>query len=295
MTRPRFKVLVALLAATALVLTACGDDGDKKVGTLTALGEQLPDAIQKSGVIRVGSDIEYPPIDFYKEGTKEIQGLDWDLGKALGKALGVKFTFTNDTDFAGMIGSLNSGRYDIIMSAMNDTAERRGNGVDFIDYFLAGSSILVKKGNPDKITTIADLCGKTVAVQKGTVQETDILAPQVAQCTKDRKPLNVLTFEKDADAVQQVLTGRAVANLEDFPVAAYNAQISGDGADFEVAGEQIGSGPYGIAVPTSQPAFRDALQAALKKIIASGEYDAILAKWNLTAGALKTAALNGGA
>ena len=35
-------------------------------------------------------------------------------------------------------------------------------------------------------------------------------------------------------------------------------------------------------------------QAALKAIIADGTYDSILAKWHVTAGALKTAALNGG-
>lgn len=279
-----------------MVLTACGSDDkeDSSAPALTALGKMLPESIQKSGVIRVGSDIEYPPIEFYKEGTKEIQGVDWDIAQAMGEELGVTFRFTNDTDFAGMIGSLNSGRYDIVMSAMNDTAERRGNGVDFIDYFLAGSSILVKKGNPAKISSVEDLCGQTVAVQKGTVQETDILAPQVTKSASAGKPLNVLSFEKDADAVQQVLTGRAVANLQDFPVAAYTALTSGDGADFEVAGEQIGSGPYGIAVPTTQPALRDAIKAALEAIIDSGAYDRILTTWNVEAGALKTAALNGG-
>lgn len=293
----RVKVFFVVVALVASLGAACGSD-EKKAPTavkLTALGKTLPDAIQKSGVIRVGSDIEYPPIEFYEEGTKTIHGVDWDLAQAMGKALGVTFKFTNDTDFKGLIGSLNSGRYDIIMSAMNDTAERRGNGVDFIDYFLAGSSMLVKKGNPKKIESVDNLCGTTVAVQKGTVQETDILTPQVTKCAGTGKPLEVLTFEKDADAVQQVLNGRAVANLEDFPVAAYNALTSNGGKDFEVAGEQIGSGPYGFAVPTTKPALRDAVQAALKAIIASGRYDEILAKWNVTAGALKTAALNGGA
>ncbi len=292
------KTLVVVVALLASLGAACGSDsdGDKKAAVeLTALGKTLPDSIQKSGVIRVGSDIEYPPIEFYEEGTKTIHGVDWDIAQAMGKELGVTFKFTNDTDFKGLIGSLNSGRYDIIMSAMNDTSERRGNGVDFIDYFLAGSSMLVKKGNPKKIESVDSLCGTTVAVQKGTVQETDILGPQVTKCAASGKPLEVLTFEKDADAVQQVLNGRAVANLEDFPVAAYNALTSNNGKDFEVAGEQIGSGPYGIAVPSTQPALRDALQNALKAIIASGRYDEILAKWNVTAGALKTAALNGGA
>lgn len=295
MTRLRIKVLVAVLGVASLVTTACGSDSGKAKGpSLTALGKKLPASIQKSGVIRVGSDIEYPPIEFFKEGTKTVQGVDYDLAQAMGKVLGVKFSFINDTDFAGIIGAMNSGRFDIIMSAMNVTAERRASGVDFIDYFLAGSSMIVKKGNPSQINTLDDLCGKTVAVQKGTIQETDIVTPQVAKCSAAGKPLTVLALEKDADALQQVSIDRAVANLEDFPVAAYNALTSGGGKDFEVVGSQIGAGPYGIAVPATQPALRDALRAALQAVIASGQYDHIMEKWNVAAGALKTADLNGG-
>ncbi|MEY2468817.1 MAG: polar amino acid transport system substrate-binding protein [Actinomycetota bacterium] len=294
MTRPRLKVLIIAMLIGAMTLTACGDDDNSPGTKLTALGEKLPNSIKQSGVIRVGSDIEYPPIEFFKEGTKEVQGVDWDLAQAMGKELGVTFKFTNDTDFAGIIGAMNSGRFDIIMSAMNDTAERRGQGVDFIDYFLAGTSMIVKKGNPSKIETVDDLCGETVSVQKGTFQETDILTPQVAKCQTAGKPLNLLSFEKDADALQQVKTGRSVANLEDFPVAAYNALISGGGNDFEVVGDQLEVGRYGIAVPASNTALREALRAALRAIIKSGEYDHIMEKWNVAKGALKTAELNGG-
>ena len=246
-------------------------------------------------VLRVGSDIEYAPIEFYKENGQEPQGLDIDLGNALGAKLGMTVTFVNDTDFAGIIGALQAGRFDIVMSAMNDTAERRGKGVDFIDYFQAGSAILVQKGNPRQIKGLDDLCGATVAVQKGTTQDTDILAAQETKCATARKILTVLRFEKDIDALQQVKNGRAVADLEDFPVAAYNAATSGAGADFEVVPNQVGAvGVYGIAVPTQNAALRNKLQEALRGIIADGTYDRILARWNISAGALNTAAVNGG-
>jgi polar amino acid transport system substrate-binding protein len=248
-----------------------------------------------SKVLRVGSDIEYAPIEFYKENSKQAQGLDYDLAQALGKKLGASVTFIDDTDFAGIIGALKAGRFDVVMSSMNDTAERRGKGVDFIDYFRAGSSILVQKGNPKGIKTPDDLCGATVSVQKGTTQDTDILTPQEAKCRSAGKALSVLRFEKDTDALQQVKNGRAVADLEDFPVAAYNAATSGGGADFEVVGGQVGAvGSYGIAVPSNNRALRDSLQAALTAIIKDGTYDKILARWNVSAGALKTATVNGG-
>jgi polar amino acid transport system substrate-binding protein len=294
----RWRRVATLIVAVAVVGGACGTSSRKTAaGTkLTTLGKKLPKAIQDSGVIRVGSDIEYAPIEFFKENTEIPQGLDIDLANAMGTKLGLKFQFIDDTDFAGIILALRSGRFDIVMSAMNDTAERRGKGVDFIDYFRAGTSILGKKGNPQGVTSLDDLCGKTVAVQKGTTQETDILVPQQSKCTAAGKPkINILSFEKDTDALQQVKTGRAVADLEDFPVAAYNETISGNGNDFQVVGTPgFKVGQYGIAVPTAMTSLRDALRSALQAVIADGTYDSILQKWNVTGGVLKTAALNGG-
>jgi len=289
-------VLIGLLLASA-----CGKDSKPKAaatstttGAGAALFSKLPADIQSRKELRVGSDIEYAPIEFYKEGTQQTQGLDYDLAQAMGAKLGVTVTFIDDTDFAGIIGALQAGRFDIVMSSMNDTAERRGKGVDFLDYFSAGSSILVQKGNPKAVKGLDDLCGSTVSVQKGTTQDTDILTPQVAKC-KTTKALNVLRFEKDTDALQQVKIGRAVADLEDFPVAAYNASTSGAGKDFDVVAGQVGAlGSYGVAVPSKNTALRDSLQAALQAIIADGTYDHILAGWNVSAGALKTAAVNGG-
>jgi polar amino acid transport system substrate-binding protein len=132
-------------------------------------------------------------------------------------------------------------------------------------------------------------------VQKGTTQDTDILTPAEPKCRTAGKAMTVLRFEKDSDALQQVKIGRAAADLEDFPVAAYNAKTSGGGADFDVIPGQVGSvGLYGIAVPTSATPLRDVIQAALKAIIQDGTYDRILNQWGVTAGAVTTAAVNGG-
>jgi polar amino acid transport system substrate-binding protein len=270
------------IAVALLLAPACGSRGGKHGGQ----------AAPK--VLRVGSDIEYAPIEFYQENGQEPQGLDVDLANALGAKLGMTVTFVNDTDFAGIIGALRAGRFDVVMSAMNDTAERRGEGVDFVDYFRAGSSILVQKGNPRSVKGLDDLCGATVAVQKGTTQDTDILTAQESKCRTAGRPVTVLRFEKDIDALQQVKNGRAVADLEDFPVAAYNAATSGGGNDFDVVPTQVGDvGVYGIAVPADNAALRDRLRDALRAAIDDGTYDRILARWNISAGALKTAAVNG--
>jgi polar amino acid transport system substrate-binding protein len=296
------KLCTAILAvALAASIAACGKSkndnptvGGGTATTASGARAKLPDAIIKAGEIKVGSDIEYPPVEFFKEGTQEPQGLDVDIANALGKKLGVKVTFVNDTDFAGIISALKAGRFDIIMSAMNDTAERRGKGVDLIDYFTAGTSILVTKGNPRKISSLDDLCGKAVAVQKGTTQETATLPAQKKKCTDAKKgDITVLSFEKDTDALQQVKIGRAAAIVEDSPVALYNAKTAGGGADFETTGAPTDVAMYGIAVPKENTQLRDALRAALKAIIADGTYERVLDTWGVGSGALKTASLNG--
>jgi polar amino acid transport system substrate-binding protein len=276
----------------AMVLAACGGGDDEGGGTaaaggLTELGKQLPAAIQQSREIKVGSDIAYAPVEFYENGN-EVKGIDPDLAAALGKELGVKFTFVNTT-FDGIIPALLSKRFDVIMSAMSVTEEREKQ-ISFLSYFNAGTSILVKKGNPEAIQGLDDLCGKTVALQKGTTQE-EVAKAQQAKCG-DQK-LTLRTFDRDTEALLQVKSGAAVADMNDFPVAAYNAQTSGGGNDFEVVGEQIDAGPYGIGMRKEDTELRNALQAALKKLVENGEYDKVLAKWNVDKGANKTAEVSG--
>ncbi len=197
-----------------------------------------------------------------------------------------------NTTFDGIIPSLNARRFDVIMSALSDTEERR-QAIDLIDYFNAGTSILVAKGNPANIRSIDDLCGKTVGLQNGTTQE-ELANAQKAKCQANGSDLEVLTFDKDTDALLALKAGRSVADMNDFPVAAYNARVSGGGADFEVVGKQLDPAPYGIGVRKSDVALRDSLREALVAIIADGTYDEVLAKWDVTKGALKTAAINGG-
>jgi polar amino acid transport system substrate-binding protein len=295
-TSGRWKPLAAV-ALAAIVATACGGGGNKKTaantGTQTgAFFSKLPADIQASKEIKVGSDVAYAPVEFFKEGTQQVEGVDYDIGQALGAKLGVRVTFTAAT-FDGLITALQAKRFDMLMSAMTDNKTRQGQ-VDFVDYFTAGTGILLPKGNPKHINSLDDLCAKTVTLQRGTTQA-DIADAQAQKCQTDGKPkMTVLKFDKDTDALQQVKIGRGDADMNDFPVAVYNAKTSGGGNDFEVAGQQFQSAPYGIAFRKDSAQLRDAVQAALKAIITDGTYDKILNNWSVSAGALKTADINGG-
>jgi polar amino acid transport system substrate-binding protein len=300
--RTTLSLLPAALVAT-LALTACGgssggddptvasSDGASTAPSSSSLNAALPQAVRDAGVLKVGSDIAYAPVEFFDKDGQTAIGIDPDIAKALEEQLGVKLTFQNGT-FDGLITSLRSKRIDVIMSAMSDTPERQ-KSIDFVDYFTAGTSILVKKGNPEKITGLDDFCGKTIALQRGTTQD-DVATAQQAKCKAAGKELKVLKFDRDTEALLQVKQGRAVADMNDFPVAAYNAKTSGGGNDFEVVGEQIEAGPYGIGVRKEDTAIRDALQKALQAIIDNGEYKRVLDKWNVAQGGVTTATVNGG-
>ncbi|MCX4819317.1 ABC transporter substrate-binding protein [Streptomyces sp. NBC_01142] len=308
--RSRIAAVGAIAVAGALMLTACGDQTSSGSGTKETDGgtsssaplfKKLPKKYQDAGVIKVGTDAAYAPME-YEEGGK-IVGIDPDIAAALGKELGVEFTFTSGT-FDGLISSLNTGRQDLVMSAMSDTKARQeglddkgkktGKGVDFVDYFNSGVSLLVKKGNPNKIDSLDDLCGKKVAVQRGTTYE-DTFKTQAAKCEKDGKgKLTIEAFDTDAEAQTRVKSGGAVADLNDYPVAAHIAKTAGGGNDFEVVGDQTGAGPFGIAVDKDNAQLRDALKDALNAIIKNGEYEKVLEKWDVKDSAVTEATINAG-
>ncbi|MFI8102034.1 ABC transporter substrate-binding protein [Streptomyces sp. NPDC086023] len=304
--RSRIAAVGAIAVAGSLLLTACGDQTDSGSGSTkespnsssAPLFAKLPKKIQDAGVIKVGTDAAYAPMEFVENG--KIVGVDPDLGQALAKQLGVKFEFVSGT-FDGLITSIYTGRQDLIMSSMTDNKKRQeglddsgkkiGKGIDFVDYFSSGVSLLVKKGNPQNIKSLDDLCGKTVAVQRGTIYE-DTFKAQAAKCGD--KKLTIQAFDTDAEAQTRVKAGGAVADLNDYPVAAYIAKTSGGGKDFEVAGSQSDVGLFGIGVSKDNPELREAVKEALDAIIKDGSYAKVLEKWDVKDSAVQSATINAG-
>lgn len=280
-----FAASAAMLVAMGLV--ACGDDDDDDDGgDLTAanvdcknLGVSAPARIKTAGKLLVASDLSYAPMEFVKEGTNDPIGADVDIANCIAAAWGVKAEVQN-TPFDAIIAALQSSKADIILSSMTASDERKKE-IDFVEYFTAGSGILVKDGNPAKIKTVADLCGKKVAIQVGTVQIEEA-EEQNAKCGD--KKIQVQTFEQNTDTITAVSTGRADAALMDFPVAGYGAaKVKGT----EVVGEQYNTGNYGIAVRKNDAEVKAGLEAAVKAMREKGKYDEILKYWGLEAGALK--------
>ncbi|QES43789.1 atrA protein [Streptomyces venezuelae] len=302
--KSRIAAVGTIAVVGSLLLSGCGDQTNDKGSDSVSnapLADKLPKDIRDAGVIKVGSDIAYPPVEF-KDKSGDTVGIDPDLGEALGKQLGVRFEFENGT-FDTLLGGLRSKRYQVAMSAMTDTKNRQegvdeetgkkvGDGVDFIDYFTAGVSIYTKKGDDQGIKTWADLCGKKIVVQRGTVSH-DLAKAESKKC-KGGKKIAIEQFDNDQQAQTRLRSGGADAGSSDFPVAAYAVKTSGGGKDFELVGEQVEAAPYGIAVSKKNPELRDAIQAALDAIIKNGDYEKIIKKWGVEDGAVEKAVINGG-
>lgn len=276
--------------AAAGTTAAGGASSAAKLTKDDAIAAMLPDAIKSSGTVRVASGVSFPPMEFFDTDNKTVLGFDADLGAALGQVLGVKFDFQN-TNFDGIIGGLNAGRYDLSLTSMIDKKKRQGT-VDFIDYLNSGVTFMVAKGNPKALKDKMDLCGKTVAVEKSSTGDLSV-DDITAACTKAGKAaVTKLPFPDQTSAVQALQSGRADAVVALDLTLAYNVKTAPDA--FEVDAKPFGTLPVGIPVPKNDPKLRDAVQAALKAVISSGTYDALLVKWNLQDQGLKDAPINTG-
>jgi polar amino acid transport system substrate-binding protein len=288
--------IVALLGVAALALAACGgktSDNTKKSASVqvskdTSLNGQLPDAVRKKGQLVVGTDPSYAPIEFAASGGG-FQGLDIDLGNAIASKLGIKFTF-KQAQFDGILAGINSGRFDLAMSAFTDTKAREAQNT-FVTYFQAGTSIGVKKGNPNHIKSQTDLCGLKVGAEKGTTQA-DALTKTTAggaitlkgTCLKDKKRSPVPVLLPDQNAVNAaVVAGRADAFISDSPVVDYQVKI--ENGQIEQGGTTTDVAPYGIALPKNSP-IAPVIQKAVQALIADGTYMKILNTWGIQNGAI---------
>ncbi|HET6507231.1 MAG TPA: ABC transporter substrate-binding protein [Baekduia sp.] len=295
----RFAAIFATSAVAAFGLSACGSSNDNSSSTSSGSAAStqastgsstiaVPEAIKSKGTLVVASDASYAPNEFIASDGKTVEGADADLAKAIGKELGLKVEVKN-VGFDSIIPGLAAKKYDLGMSSFTDTKEREQT-VDFVTYFNAGTSFYTKAQGGTEVTGLDDLCGKTVAVEKGTTQADDSTA-QSKKCKAAGKPeVKVSTFPDQNGANLAIQSGRAQIGMADSPVAAY--QVKKSNGQFKLVGTPYGEAPYGIAIPKGS-GLDEPVLAAVKQMIADGTYKQILTKWGIEAGAISNPVING--
>jgi polar amino acid transport system substrate-binding protein len=293
--RPLRVAAGLVLSVVATLPAACGGSVTPAASTNAHQGhldqtlhDLLPPSVRARGVLRVGTDASYAPMESFGPDGRTIIGIEPDLGVEIGRVLGVRLQFVQTT-FEKLRADVAGGSLDLAMSAMTDTPDR-AKTVDFVDYFSAGTSILVQRGNPVGVTDLTDLCGKAAAVESGTTQ-VDLLARTQKNCGV--RPIIVKSYPTNSDALVQLRTGRVAAVLNDFPPAAFLVNDPRTRSNYQLASTvQYEPGLYGIVVAKSQPGLREAVQGACEALLRSGVYNDVLARWGVSDGAVPRISIN---
>lgn len=257
--------VVALVAGVAIV-----------AGATAASTAQItpPSTIAAAGKVVFCMDISFPPFGFFSASNKAV-GVEVDLVTAIDNLMGVKTTFRN-TQFDGIIPALQSGQCDAIISGLFDKASRR-KVVDFVDYAYVGNNIVVQKGNPHHVNSLAGLSGLKAGVQSGTTLRLDLLAENKKLSAAGKTPITVVSLPTDSDAFQQLIAGNVDAYFTSGSAAAYYAKKAS--GKVEIVGPTLSALPFGIATRKNEKQLHQDFARGLSTLRKNGQYAAIFKKW----------------
>lgn len=296
MTRS-LKTLAAVAAVSALALAGCSTSADnadtstnedviatdlsslQKVDEVAAL---VPEEVAKDGKLTVGDNIYYAPAEFYAADGTTAQGYDIDLAKALAIVMGLEAD-VQQSEFDSILPGIPT-KYEMGIANFTATTERQEN-YDMIQYFAVGSSWATEKGNPKKFSA-DDICGATIGVQTGTVQDEAIL--ELAEACGDNAP-SVERMDEQSQVTTKLAGGQLDAMYCDSSVADYAVAQTGDA--LEIVSSDEGTDPI-AAVTEKDSEMTKAVQAALQYLMDEGVLADIFKTWGITENVSTEAVLN---
>lgn len=211
---------------------------------------------------------DYPPYESMDTDTNEIVGFDVDIAKYITKELGYELE-VKDMDFNSLITAMNAGKGDFIMAGMTPDEDRKKNA-DFSDIYFTAKHLVVSKKDSG-INTLADLEGKTVGVQTGSIQEDE--AEKIAETVK----ITIETRNKVPELVQEILAGRFDAVIIEDTVAVGHFKNNPDLTGFEIEEE---NGEAGSAIAFEKDSkLTEEFNRVLNEMKENGELDKLVVKW----------------
>jgi polar amino acid transport system substrate-binding protein len=261
-------VLIAALAFAVVGLAGCTTPAEPPANTTVEEKPPVDLKLVTAGQLTAGSDTSFPPFESMNGDVAE--GFDVDLLTAMAKEMGITKTVFKTEIFDTLIPTLKAGgKFDVIASGMTIKPERALE-IDFSDpYFDSNQSIAMKTGGT--YTAPADMKGKKIGVQSGTTGE--------SWATENLKPAGatLVPFKDAVQAFSALQAGNVDAVVNDLPVTAEMVKDTTKGLAMIA---QIPTGEqYGFAISKDNPELKAAINAALAKVKASGEYGAIYKKW----------------
>jgi len=277
---------VAALSLAVLVAPAASAEGLTDLTKQTQLTPSfkvddkaralLPEDVRTSGKMPVAMAVGIAPINFPGNTSAEVRGLTPDLVSALEQILGVTFETNVFPSTAAQLLALDSGQVKLTVSTNGDTPERQKK-YDFVDYIVSRNSIVVAKGNPAGIAAAKDLCGKAYGEVKGAFS---VLPAIAAVCEREKLPAPNLSSFDDAPSMMLALMSR---RIDAYAGSTFNTIFQqSQGAQVEdVPLPEAGTLLLGMTVAKQNGGITQAVDAALKVMVADGYYKKALEHWGL--------------
>ena len=242
-----------------------------------------PANIKSKGQILFCTELAYPPWEMINPTTNEPEGFDIDIAAAVAKGMGVSAEH-KDISFDGLIPALQAGQCDAIISGLANREKRR-EVVDFVDYAIAGNSLLTKADSSASFETLEDLSGLKVSVAVGSYLEEELSSANEAIASSGKEKMTIVALAKGTDAFQQLIAGLADVYLGSTDQAGYfNKQKPGL---VRLASPQLLTLTVGMATLHKDKDLHNAIKDSFNAMISSGEYQEILDKWGFEAMTIK--------
>ena len=261
--KSRVKLLAVAASIALLALSACGSDSlsgepagverpvESSVSQDADLSAKLPEKIKSAGVIKIGTDASYAPERVPRRRRQDRPGHATSTCSTRSPRSSASRPSGSRPTSRSIITGVNGKKYDIGISSFTINDERKKQ-VTMVSYFSAGTQWATAAGNPKGVDP-ENACGKTIAVQTGTVQDTDDLPGPAEEVRRQQDQHPAATSGQD-QATSAVVTGKADAMLADSPVVAYAVKQSG--GKLEPLGDVYEAAPYGYVLPKDRDRVR---------------------------------------
>lgn len=251
----------------ALLLLAAGLPAARRGAAM----DLLP-IIKSRGEVVIATDATYPPFEYKEQAA--LRGFDIELGTEIAREIGKQLGASVQArwlpmEWAGVLGSLETGKCDLVLSGVTITDERKRSNAFSRPYFLSGQTIARRKGDL-RIRRLADLTQKTVSVQGGTTG-------QYALEKLGLPARRILKFDQLQDGLLDVRNGRSDAAVADEP--ALKTILRKGYPELELTGGVFVRENLGVVVRKDADDLLSAVNAALDVIMADGRYARIFLRW----------------
>lgn len=266
--------VLSLAVAASIALVSAPVLADAPKCEPEKVAQKYPELAGKT--LLMGADGQTPPYAFLDPKTNTLVGSDIELAKKVFDCIGVKYEI-RPAAWSGLFPAVIAGQMDLMYYLYYNP--KRAQQGDFIVYMKAGTGALTQKGNPKSIKSQDDVCGKSVAVGLGSVEEAQMKELGGKCVAAGKETVTVMPYSDHAAGFRLIANNRADIMLTDL--ALVDRTVVDNPTVYERAYGIIGSFQIGVAVKKGNKPLEDAILEGLKAVQASGGQQEVFKKYGV--------------